>query len=90
MAKATAELAALLQAPRNAKELEQVVSDLFTPPEIDTILERWRALSLLLEGATHREVQKKAGVSISKVTHAANLLKTGGKGARLLYQRIHS
>jgi Trp operon repressor len=86
--KAASELTSLLRAPRNANELELVVSDLFTPAEIETLLERWRALSLLIEGTTHREVQKKAGVSISKVTHAANLLKSGGKGARLLYKRM--
>ncbi len=78
-------LTKLLRTPKSERELQMVIADLFTESEITTLLERWNALSLLLDGVTHRQVQRDVGISISKVTHAANLLKTGGKGARLLH-----
>ena len=82
------ELATLLTSVGDRSALGQLLDDLLTPTEIQTILERWSTMSLLLEGHTHRDVQKTVEISISKVTHAANLLKSGGKGVRLLHRKI--
>lgn len=86
--KSTIKLSDLLSAAESAGKLRLLVQDLFTEEEMATVLERWQALSLLLEGQTHREVQARVGISISKVTHAANLLKAGGgKGVRALQKK---
>lgn len=79
-------LADILSKSSSKAELRQNLSDLLTPTEIKTILERWDTFGLLLGGATHREVQQQIGISISKVTHAANLLKNqGAPGVRRLW-----
>ena len=84
----TAQLAALFTKAGDRTALGLVLEDLLTPTEIQTILERWNTLNLLLKGHTHRDVQKEVGISISKVTHAANLLKGGGKGIRALHRKL--
>lgn len=84
--KKATELAALLA--ESGESVGLVLEDLLTPTELTTILERWHTVRLLLDGRTHRDVQKEVGISISKVTHAANLLKSGAKGVRGLHSRI--
>ncbi len=82
------ELAKLLKCGLEQGELLPLLKDLLTDLEIETILNRWLAFKLLLEGKTHRDVQKELGISIAKVTHAANLLKVEGKGVKALFQRL--
>jgi Trp operon repressor len=82
------ELTALLEQTTNQAELRALLGDLLTKAEIKALADRWSTVSLLLDGDTHRDVHKKVGISISKVTHAANLLKKGGKGFRLVFNRL--
>lgn len=81
------ELVLLLEKALDSDQLADLLRDLLTDHEMETIITRWRAFGMLLEGYTHREVQKKLGISISKVTHAANLLKGEAKGVRSLYSK---
>jgi Trp operon repressor len=81
-------LITLFEQTTSKSELRALLKDLLTKAEIKTLIERWKTVSFLLDGDTHRNVQKKVGTSISKVTHAANLLKKDGKGFRLVFARL--
>lgn len=80
-------IAELLRLCRDRDELETVLDDLLTASEIQDIAERWAIVQLLFEGKPQRDVAKEAGVSISKVTRAAHVLREGGRGFRLLNDR---
>lgn len=58
-------------------ELEKVLEDLLTPAEIHDIDERLLIVKALKKGETQREIAKKLGVSIYKVTRGAHVLKYG-------------
>lgn len=65
---------------KNPKLMEDFLTDLLTPVEIGAIVKRWQIVKLLNQGLKQREVAKKVGVSISKVTRGARemLDKSGG------------
>lgn len=81
-------LCELIEQATSRPELRAILRDLLTGSEIKTLIERWKTVTLLLDGNTHREVQKKVGISISKVTHAANLLKKNANGFRFIFDKL--
>jgi Trp operon repressor len=70
----------LICAVKTRKEAKSLLIDLLTPQELDTITERWQEIQLLAAGKTQREISKKLGVSISKVTRGSRVLKYGTGG----------
>lgn len=78
----------LLGQAHSRAELRSILNDLLTGTEIRDLANRWKSIKFLLDGAPQRTIQSRLGISISKVIHAANLLKIGGKGFRLAYSRL--
>ena len=62
------------------KELELLISDLFTPNEIDSISDRWDVAKLLNEGLSYREINKLTGVSITTIGRVSRYLINGNGG----------
>ena len=56
-------------------EISQLLNELLTESEIETLSKRWRILSMLKEGLTQREIAQKLNVSLCKVTRGAKILK---------------
>lgn len=67
----------LTQASKSKKDLQNFLTDILSPAEIDDIYDRLKIISELAQKKTHREVSKNLNVSISKVTRAANVIKYG-------------
>lgn len=65
------ELLKLLVEIKNEKLMEDFLSDLLTPAEVQDVVARWQIVKLLNRGLTQREVAKKLRVSISKVERGA-------------------
>ena len=65
-----------------------MLGDRLPDSEIKTLVARRKTVRLLLDSNTHREVQKKVGISISKVTHAANSLRKNGNGFRFIFDKL--
>ncbi len=63
----------------------RVFADLLTGPEREDLLLRLRIVEALLGGATQREVAKKLGVSIAKVTRGAEALRQSKGGFSLFF-----
>lgn len=69
-----------LKTPERAKLFLQ---DMFTPGEIEQIVQRWRLVKLLHRGLPQREISKKLHISIAKITRGSRVLQTSGKGFKL-------
>ncbi len=61
-------------------EAEDLLTDILTPQELESIAERWREIQLLAKGTSHREVAKTLGISITKVSRGARMLGYGTGG----------
>ena len=70
----------LFASVRTTKESEMLLKDILTPQEVETIAERWKLIQALASGMTQRDVAKKCGVSISKITRGAHELQYGSGG----------
>jgi TrpR family transcriptional regulator, trp operon repressor len=73
---------------KNKKEAEQLLKDMLTPKEIQTVAKRWWELQELAKGESQREIAKKLKISISKVTRGSQVLKEGSGGAWLFLKRL--
>ena len=78
-------LIASIDSPAEAKML---LKDLLTPKEVESLAERWQEIQLLATGATQRDVAKKLGISISKVTRGARMLQYGSGGFAYFLKKL--
>lgn len=65
---------------KSKKELQVILEDLFTPQELEIFEERLEIIKELKKGLTQRKVAAKLGVSVSKVTRGAHVLRYGKGG----------
>ena len=56
-------------------EVDRFFKDIFTPAEIEDISLRWKLLKDLHQGVTQREIAKKYGISLCKITRGSKVLK---------------
>jgi TrpR family transcriptional regulator, trp operon repressor len=78
--KAYQELCELFASIKSAKEADLLLEDILTPQEIASLTERWQLLRLLEAGLPQRDIAKKLGISISKVTRGSRVLQFGTGG----------
>lgn len=57
------------------KLMDQFLTDLLTPGELEDLSSRWLAAQLLYAGLTYREVSAKTGLSTATVTRVGRCLK---------------
>lgn len=74
-----------IETPEEAKLL---LADILTPQELESVSERWQEIQLLAKGMPQREIAKKLGISISKVTRGSNMLQYGSGGFRLFLKKL--
>lgn len=74
------ELYELFAAIENPKEAKDLLMDILTPQEIDSLAERWQLIQELAKGAPQREVAEKLNISISKITRGSRVLQYGTGG----------
>ncbi len=72
----------------NEKEAEMLLLDILTPQERETIAERWHLIQALGTGMSQRDVAKKCGVSISKITRGSHELQYGSGGFRHFLKKL--
>ena len=64
------------------------LQDLLTPNEIRNLSVRLRIAKLLLNGITHREIQKEIHTSLATITKVRNWLEEGGDGFKNVIARL--
>lgn len=74
------ELMRLLVNIKSPKLMDEFMEDILTPREFEEIVTRWQIIKLLSKGFPQREIAKKLGVSIAKITRGSRELRdeTGG------------
>ena len=72
------ELYRLFSSVKDEKDAKQLLKDILTPKELASAVERWQIMKELSKGSPQREISKKLGVSISKITRGSRLLQEGG------------
>lgn len=60
---------------QNKKELEDFFREILTEAEIKDIVFRWRLMKDLLDGESQRNISKKYGISLCKITRGSKVLK---------------
>jgi TrpR family transcriptional regulator, trp operon repressor len=60
---------------RDLDVLERFFKDLFTPAELDDITLRWKLLKDLHRGMPQRQIARKYGISLCKITRGSKVLK---------------
>lgn len=79
-------LFASIKTPQRAKIF---LEDMFTPAELEQLIQRWRLVKMLHQGVPQRDISKKLRISISKVTRGSRVLKTSGKGFKLFLENAN-
>ena len=78
----------LVASARDVKEVEMLLKDLLTPQELDSVAERWQLIQMLDQGVPQRDIAKKLGISISKITRGSRMLQYGGGGFEVFLKRL--
>jgi TrpR family trp operon transcriptional repressor len=74
----TRELIQIFTHTSDAKDMEVLFHEIFTPNEINTLTLRWQLLKDLYEGKTQRKIAAERKISLCKITRGSKLLKTKG------------
>ncbi len=72
----------LFSSIKNEKEAAALLEDLLSPKEVASIAERWQIIRELAKGTPQREIAKKLGISISKITRGSRVLQYGKGGVQ--------
>lgn len=69
------EIALSLSQTSDPKLVERFLSSILTPAEIREISSRWALVRLLDQGVSQRQIAKKLGLSLCKITRGSRELK---------------
>lgn len=84
---AFSDLYALIASVKSPKEAEMLLQDMLTPQELESLSERWQIVKELAKGTSQRDLAKKLGVSISKITRWSRMLSYGSGGFRYFLEK---
>lgn len=80
-------LAAALLEIGDAGAMARFLDEMLTPAELDAIVLRWELLGLLHRGVPQREISRRLGISLCKITRGSRELKKRGSTVRELLDR---
>ena len=69
------ELASAVVRTGDLKAAKKLLKDILTPSELETVLTRIQLMKLLKAGVPQREIVRRLGISIAKVTHGSRFLQ---------------
>ena len=81
------EIARVLSGIDDPDLLERFFSEILTPKEVRDISSRWELVKLLERGVTQREIARKLGLSLCKITRGARELKKNDSALRRVNRR---
>jgi len=82
------ELYDLFASVENTKEAEKLLGDILTPQELAQLAERWQLIQELTKGTPQRDISKKLGISISKITRGSRMLQYGEGGFAYFLKKL--
>ena len=78
------ELADVLLAIKDRELMVRFLGEIMTPAEIETFALRWESVKLLHRGVPQREISKRLGISLCKITRGSRELKKASSAIRAL------
>jgi TrpR family transcriptional regulator, trp operon repressor len=69
------------------EEMRRLFAEIFTSAELDDLTLRWKLLAELSEGRTQRDISKRLGISLCKITRGARLLKDDKSVLRSIFKK---
>ncbi len=69
------EIVEMLCREKNPDAMKQILTELFTQSELETLTLRWALMRELSGGATQRDIASRYNISLCKITRGAKLLK---------------
>jgi TrpR-related protein YerC/YecD len=73
---------------RSPAETADFLTDLCTPAELEALADRWRAVRMLKDGRTYREINGETGMSVTTIGRVARFLAFGRGGYERIWQRL--
>lgn len=70
------------------EEAADLLQDILTPQELESLAVRWQEVQMIAAGFTQREVAKKLGISISKVTRGSRQMQFGTGGFKIFLKKL--
>ena len=58
------------------KTMTRLFGEIFTPAEVQDVALRWRLMKMLHEGIPQREIARRLGISLCKITRGSRILKS--------------
>ena len=65
---------------KDVREMQAFLHDLCTPAELESLVDRWRVVPLLLEKVPYRTIHERTAVSITTIGRVARYLNQGSGG----------
>lgn len=88
MSAGTEELSEILTLLRDPKEIQDFLTDLLTPGEIERFAIRWRNMKFLAEGLNREEIQAKTGASLTTISRCRRVVTDGTGMIQTLVERL--
>ena len=73
--KSKSELVDAFCAITDRDEMERFIHEILTENELEDVIFRWRLMKDLFHGETQRNIAKKHGISLCKITRGSRILK---------------
>lgn len=70
-------------------EAKLLLNDILTPQELESLAERWQLVQSLHSGKPQRDIAKKLGISISKITRGSRMLQYGSGGFQHFLKKLN-
>src|SRR5688500_2799466 len=83
------ELYELFAAIENEQEAEDLLKDILTPQELESLAERWQEVQLLAKGIPQRTIAEDLGISITKITRGSRTLRYGTGGLLRMLKKLN-
>jgi TrpR family trp operon transcriptional repressor len=80
----------LFASVKTESDAEKLLTDILTPQELESLAERWQLVQSLHAGVPQRDIAKKLGISISKVTRGSRQLQFGSGGFAYFLKKLRS